>query len=62
MKKFRFDHANKSWDRYKMFHKFNGAMCEFETGEVMVAANLQSHHRQMYDRYNIQVVSTTEPD
>ena len=62
MKKFRFDHANKSWDRYKMFHKFNGAMCEFETGEVMVAANIQSHHRQMYSTYNIQVVSTTEPD
>ena len=62
MKEFKFNHENKSWDRYKMFHQFNGAMCEFETGEVMVAANIQSHHRQMYDKYNIQIVSTTEAD
>lgn len=62
MKEFKFDHYDKSWDRYKAFHLFTGAMVEFDTGEVMVAANFQSHHRQMYERFGVQLVSTTETE
>jgi hypothetical protein len=62
MKEFKFDHANKSWDRYKWFHNINSGIVEFEGGELMVASNLQSYNRHMYDDYGIQIVSTTEKD
>ena len=62
MKEFKFDHENKSWDRYKAFHNINRGIVEFETGELTVIANIDSYDRIMYDDYGIQLVSTTEKD
>ena len=59
MKEFKFDHANKVWDRYHAFHNNDWAMVEFETGEVMVRSCAKDF-RQMYDKYGIQVVASTD--
>ncbi len=62
MKEFKFDHANKSWDRYKAFHNLDWGLVEFETGEVIVMSYITSSDRQMYDKYGIQLVATTATD
>ena len=62
MKEFKFDHINKGWDRYKAFHNVNGGLVEFETGEVMVSNWSHCDYRQMYDKYGIQLVATTDTD
>ena len=60
MKTFEFDHASKSWDRYKAFHNCHYGLVEFDTGEVMVMNYLNADDRMMYDKYGIQLVATTD--
>ena len=62
MKKFKFDHQGKSWDRYKSFHNKNGGIVEFETGEVMVSDWRDVYDRRMYHDYGIQLVATTDKE
>jgi hypothetical protein len=62
MKEFKFDHAYKSWDRYRAFHNANWGLVEFDTGEVMVMNYTNSDDRMMYDKYGIQLVATTDSD
>lgn len=62
MKDFKFDHYSKAWDRYKMFHNVDWGLVEFETGEVMVMNYVRADDRMMYDKYGIQLVSTTDMD
>ena len=62
MKKFKFDHQGKSWDRYKAFHNKNGGIVEFETGEVMVSDWRDVYDRRMYHDYGIQLVATTDKE
>ena len=59
MKEFKFDHASKSWDRYGAFYTTDWAIVEFETGEVMIRTSAKDY-RQMYERYGIQVVASTD--
>ena len=62
MKKFKFDHQSKSWDRFQAFHATNGGMVEFDTGEVIVKSYIQQYDRRMYDDYGIQLVATTDKE
>ena len=62
MKKFKFDHRGKSWDRYQAFHSACGGMVEFDTGEVIVKNYIQQYDRRMYDEYGIQLVATTDKE
>ena len=62
MKKFKFDHRGKSWDRYQAFHSTEGGMVEFDTGEVIVKNYIQQYDRRMYDEYGIQLVATTDKE
>ena len=62
MKKFKFDHQAKAWDRYQSFHSTNGGMVEFDTGEVMVKSYIHVYDRRMYDDYGIQLVATTDKE
>ena len=62
MNEFKFDHAHKSWDRYKAFHNCHYGIVEFETGEVMVMNYINVDDRRMYDKYGIQIVATTDSD
>ena len=62
MKEFKFDHAYKSWDRYRAFHNANWGLVEFDTGEVMVMNYVDVNDRRMYDKYGIQLVATTDSD
>ena len=62
MKKFKFNHQGKSWDRYQAFHYKHGGIVEFDTGEVMVASWSDSNDRRMYGDYDIQLVATTNSD
>ena len=62
MKEFKFDHAHKSWDRYKAFHNIDWGLVEFDTGEVMVMNYINVDDRRMYDKYGIQIVATTDSD
>lgn len=39
-----------------------GGLVEFETGEVMVSNWSHCDYRQMYDKYGIQLVATTDTD
>jgi hypothetical protein len=60
MNEFKFDHAHKSWDRYKAFHNCHYGIVEFETGEVMVKNYVNADDRMMYKKYGIQLVATTD--
>lgn len=62
MKKFKFEHEYKEWDRYRAFHKIDGGIVEFDTGEVMVPRWIHSDFRQTYDKYGIQIVATTDKE
>jgi len=62
MKKLKFDYGNKRWDRYGAFHHINGGLVHFDTGEVMVRANMESYYRTVYSDFGIQLVSTTEKE
>jgi len=62
MKKLKFDYDNKRWDRYGAFHHTDGGLVHFDTGEVMVRANMESYYRTVYSDFGIQLVSTTEPE
>ena len=62
MKEFKFDHAYKSWDRYRAFHNVDWGLVEFDTGEVMVKNYTDVNDRRMYDKYGIQLVATTDKD
>jgi hypothetical protein len=62
MNEFKFDHAHKSWDRYKAFHNCHYGLVEFDTGEVMVMNYINVDDRRMYDKYGIQIVATTDSD
>ena len=60
MKTFEFNHRDKSWDRFKSFHAFNRNLVEFETGEVMVIGHPDPDDRHMYDKFGIQLVTTSD--
>lgn len=62
MKEVIFQNLSKSWDRYGAFHHIENGLVHFDTGEVMVKAHMESHHRRMYDKFGIQLVSTTEKE
>jgi hypothetical protein len=62
MKKFEFNHTHKSWDRYKAFYYSQGPLTEFETGEVMVTYHPRPDQRRTYEKYGIQLVTTTDRD
>jgi hypothetical protein len=62
MKKFEFNHRGKSWDRYNAFHAFTRNIVEFETGEVMVIGHPSPDDRHMYDRFSIQLTTTSDAD
>ncbi len=62
MKTFQFDHAHKSWDRYKAFYNQDWGLIEFDTGEVIVHNYITPDCRMMYDKYGIQIVATTDSD
>jgi hypothetical protein len=60
MKKFEFNHTHKSWDRYNAFYHTSGPLTEFETGEVMVTYHPRPDERKTYNKYGIQLVTTTD--
>ena len=62
MKELKFDNDNKRWDRYGAFHHIDGGLVHFDTGEVMVRANMESYYRTVYSEFGIQLVSTTEKE
>ena len=62
MKTFEFNNDDKHWDRFRAFHAWNGSLVEFETGEVMVIGHPDPDHRYMYDRFNIQLTTTTDSE
>ena len=59
MKQLKFEHTNKSWDRYGAFHNRYGGLVHFETGEVMVTA-CDVDNRKMYHEFGIQIVASTD--
>ncbi len=62
MKTFEFNHKGKSWDRYNAFHAFTRNIVEFETGEVMVVGHPNPDDRHMYDKFSIQLTTTSDSD
>lgn len=62
MKHVNFSNDDKRWDRYGAFHHIDGGLVHFDTGEVMVMANMESYYRQTYNKFGIQLVSTTEKE
>lgn len=62
MKHVNFSNVDKSWDRYGAFHRIDGGLVHFDTGEVMVRANMESYYRQTYKEFGIQLVATTEKE
>lgn len=58
----KFNHADRSWDRYRTFYNDVGCFTHFETGELMVRSAPEPHQRRRYDEYNIQLVTTTEKE
>lgn len=60
MKKFEFDHTNKRWDSYRCFHAHKGPFVEFETGEVILTRVPHPDQRKHYDKYGLQLVSTSD--
>jgi len=50
----------KQWDTYRSFHAKNRSFVEFETGELMVRRVPNPDDRMLYERYNIQLVTTTD--
>lgn len=62
MKELKFSNDGKRWDRYKAFHHIDGGLVHFDTGEVMVKANMESYYRSVYPDFGIQLVSTTEKE
>ncbi len=66
MKHFDFNYKDRQWDKFGAFHAFhrawNSNIVEFETGELMVIGEPNPDNRHMYDKYNIQLVTTTDKD
>ena len=62
MKELTFSNDGKKWDRYGAFHHIDGGLVHFDTGEVMVRANMESYYRTVYSDFGIQLVSTTEKE
>jgi hypothetical protein len=60
MKKFEFKHQQKRWDYYNCFHASEGPFVEFETGEVILTRKPEPDQRKHYDRYGLQLVSTSD--
>jgi hypothetical protein len=60
MKNFEFNHTNKHWDSYQCFYNNHGPFVEFETGEVILTRSPEPHQRKHYDRYGLQLVSTSD--
>lgn len=60
MKAFEFKHQNKRWDGYRCFHANEGPFVEFETGEVILTRSPEPNQRRHYDRYGVQLVSTSD--
>ena len=57
------DYSPVRWDRYKAFYTENGIFAEFQTGEVVITDSSPSpYERHIYSDYNVQVVSTSDPD
>ena len=62
MKTFEFNHKGKSWDRFNAFHAFTRNIVEFETGEVMIIGHPDPDDRHRYDKFNIQLTTTTDSE
>ena len=60
MNKFEFNQTRKSWDSYRCFYNNDGPFVEFETGEVILTRNPEPYQRKHYDRYGLQLVSTSD--
>lgn len=50
------------WDAYNAFHMTNGVFVEFESGELMITSVPNPDNRQYYAEYDVQLVTTTDPD
>lgn len=62
MKQFEFNHQRKMWDTHRAFHSTQGPFTEFETGELMVHYLPRPDGRQVYQKYGIQLVGTSDRD
>ena len=64
MKQFDFNYTDRQWDKFGAFHSFHGGwssnIVEFETGELMIIGTPEPGRRHVYDKYNIQLVTTTD--
>ena len=60
MKTFKFNNDGRAWDRFKSFHAWNRNIVEFETGEVMVIGHPYPDDRHMYEKFGIQLVTTSD--
>lgn len=65
MKKFEFNYAQQQWDRYKEFHTGGSGhrdnpFIEFANGQLIITHSPDIYVRKMYERYGIQLVSTTD--
>jgi hypothetical protein len=65
MKKFEFNYAQQQWDRYSEFHTNGGwrsPFTEFANGQLIITNTPDLDVRRMYEKYGIQLVSTTDGD
>jgi hypothetical protein len=62
MKKFEFNPEHQQWDRFKEFHACYQPFVEFANGQLIITNPPDLYQRKMYERYNIELVSTTAPD
>ena len=60
MRNFEFNHTYKRWDEYRCFHAGQGPFVEFETGEVILTRVPYPDQRKHYDKYGLQLVSTSD--
>jgi hypothetical protein len=62
VKRYEFTHKAKQWDLYKQFHANSGPFTEFENGSLIVHSEPNPDRRRMYDRYGIQLVTTSDKE
>jgi len=66
MKKFEFNYAQQRWDRYREFHTGGGyrhsPFIEFANGALIITSVADPYGRKLYDKYGVQLVTTTDSD
>ena len=65
MKKFEFNYAQQTWDKYREFHTMGGwrnPFVEFANGQLILIGQPAPQARKIYDKYGIQLVTTTDSD